>query len=170
MSNPLLDLLDAATEARVANPQLRASVLAALRLAHGSGLLRSGRLVTLRHDGEPREIIAHGDGGQGDDADRELVTRCRDGHQPIIVGDISAYPLGKAKRIHGVLVLEGAGADVAHLLADLFLQWCAMAEFVSVEKAELIDENFQLREEIKIQFSEHNIIGVSGSFRRVVEN
>ncbi|MBA3684019.1 MAG: sigma-54-dependent Fis family transcriptional regulator [Planctomycetes bacterium] len=45
-----------------------------------------------------------------------------------------------------------------------------MAEFIHVEKAELIDENFQLREEIKLQFSERNIVGVSGSFRRVVEN
>ena len=55
------------------------------------------------------------------------------------------------------------------LLADLFLQWCAVAEFTSLEKAELIDENFQLREEIKQQFSDKNIIAVSGAFRRVLD-
>src|SRR5277367_4379826 len=69
MSNPILDLLDAATEARINNPQLRPSVLSALRLAHGAGLLRSGRLMTLRHDGEIREIIAHGETSQSEEAD-----------------------------------------------------------------------------------------------------
>ncbi len=170
MSNPILDLLDAATEARVANPQLRPSVLAALRLANGSGLLRAGRLVTLRHDGDVREIIAHGEPSQNEDADRALVVQARDGKEPVTSGEVNAYPLGKAKRVHGVLLLEAAGPDVGHLLSDLFLQWCAMAEYVHIEKAELIDENFQLREEIKTQFSERNIIAVSGSFRRVVEN
>src|SRR3954468_24711928 len=101
MSNPLLDLLDAATEARVANPQLRPSVLAALRLANSSGLLRAGRLITLRHDGEVREIIVHGDSGRSEEADRLLMTRTREGHEPISEDDTTAYPLGKAKRIHG---------------------------------------------------------------------
>ena len=170
MPSSLLDLLDAATEARVANPGLRPSVLAALRLANGNQLLRAGRLVTLRHDGEIREIFAHGEPGQSEDADRALVMATRDEHEVKSSGEVTAYPLGKAKRVHGVLLLEAAGPDVGHLLADLFLQWCAMAEFVRIEKAELVDENFQLREEIKVQFSEKNIIAVSGSFRRVIEN
>ncbi len=170
MSNHLLDLLDAATEARIANPQLRASVLAALRLASGAQLLTSGRLVVLRHDGEVREIIAHGETSHGEERDLELAKRARDGHEPIHLGAISGYPLGKAKRIHGVLILEGASPEVGHLLADLFLQWCAMAEFVRIEKAELIDENHQLREEIRREFSDANIIAVSGAFRRVLEN
>jgi transcriptional regulator with GAF, ATPase, and Fis domain len=170
MSTPLLDLLDAATEARVANPQLKPSVLAALRLAGGSGLLTSGRLIVMRHDGETREIIAHGEAGRGEEADRQLSIRCRDQHETIEEDDAIAFPLGKAKRIHGVLILEGSSRDVGHLLADQFLQWCAMAEFVRIEKAELIDENFQLREEIRSQFSDRNIIAVSGAFRRVLEN
>ena len=168
--NPLLDLLDAITEARVANPQLRASVLAALRLAHGSNLLRAGRLHSLRIDGEERTIIAHGDPSQDEDADQALVARARDAHEPITEGDIRAIPLGKGKRVYGVLILEQAKPEVASFLSDLFLQWSAMAEYVHLEKEELIGENYQLREEIRIQFSERNIVGVSGSFRRVVES
>jgi transcriptional regulator with PAS, ATPase and Fis domain len=170
MSNPLLDLLDAATDARVSNPQLRPSVLAALRLAIGSGLLRSGRLMTLRHDGEIREIIAQGEASLSEDADALLVARCRDQREMVAQGEVTAYPLGKNKRVHGVALFEQAKPDVGPLLADLFLQWCAMAEFMNIEKAELIDENHQLREEIKQQFSDRNIIAVSGSFRRVIEN
>ncbi len=170
MSNPLLDLLDAATEARVSNPQLRPSVLSALRLATGAGLIAAGRLLTLRHDGEVREIIAHGDATLSEEADQQLVARCRDAHAQIQEGGTMAYPLGKAKRIHGVLLIQEGKTDVGQLLADIFLQWCAMAEFVRIEKAELIDENFQLREEIKQQFSDKNIIAVSGGFRRIIDN
>jgi len=43
------------------------------------------------------------------------------------------------------------------------------AQFLLQEKEELLDENFHLREEIKVQFSDHNIVGVSGAFRHVVE-
>ena len=168
-ANPLLDLLDAITEARVANPQLRPSVLAALRLAHGAGMLRSGRLHTLRLDGEDRAIIAHGEATLSEEQDTQLVIEARDGHASLIRGDVLAIPLGKAKRVYGVLILEGATPEIAPFLSDLFLQWSAMAEYIRVEKAELIDENFQLREEIKIQFSEKNIIGVSGAFRRVTD-
>src|SRR5580658_4232701 len=146
MTNPLLDLLDAATEARIANPGLRPSVLAALRLAGGNQLLRSARLFVLRHDGEVREIIAHGEPTQVEDADLLFAKRVRDLHEVIHGDGISGFPLGKAKRVHGVLLLESASHEVGHLLSDLFLQWCAMAEFVHIEKAELIDENYQLRE------------------------
>jgi Nif-specific regulatory protein len=170
MSNPLLDLLDAITEARVANPQLRASVLAAFRLVHGSNLLRAARLHTLRLDGEERAIISHGDPSQTEEEDQALVARSRDAHEIITEGEISAIPLGKAKRVYGVLILEQAKPEIASLLADLFLQWSAMAEYVRLEKEELIDENFQLREEIRIQFSESNIVGISGAFRRVIES
>ncbi len=170
MSNALLDLLDAMTEARIANPQLRSSVLAALRLAHGSGYLRSARLHTFRTEGEERAIIAHGEASLSEEAETQLVAQARQEHQEARSGEVVAIPLGKSKRVYGVLVLEQATAEIAAFLADVFLQWSAMAEFIHVEKAELIDENFQLREEIKLQFSERNIVGVSGSFRRVVEN
>jgi len=170
VSNVLLDLLEAVTEARVVNPQLRASVLAAFRLAASDGLLESGRLYTLRHDGEKRAVMVHGETALSEDDDNQLISRIRDNPMFIVEGNVSAYPLGKNKRLFGALILERAQWDVGPFLADLFLQWCAMAEFVSVEKAELIDENFQLREEIKVQFSERNIIGVSGSFHRVLEN
>jgi transcriptional regulator with PAS, ATPase and Fis domain len=170
MTSTLIDLLDAATEARVNNPQLRPSVLSALRLAGGAQLLRAGRLYTLRHDGEVREIIAHGEATHSEEADRALVAACRELHAHQLLGDISAYVLGKERRVFGVLLLEGASPDVGPLLADLFLQWCAMAEYMHIEKAELIDENFQLREELKQQYSDANIVAVSGSFLRVVEN
>ena len=169
MSTALLDLLDAATEARVSNPQLRPSVLSALRLAQGSGLLSGGRLLTMRHDGGVREIIAHGDASQNEEEDRQLALRTRDSHETFAQGTLTAYPLGKGKRVHGVLIVENAGPEAGHLLADLFLQWCAMNEFLNLEKAELIDENASLREEIRTRFSDRNIIAVSGGFRRVLE-
>jgi transcriptional regulator with PAS, ATPase and Fis domain len=166
----LLDLLDAVTEARIANHQLRASVLASLRLAAGTGVLRSARLMTLRHDGQVREIIAHGDATQSESADLTLAFRARDTHELTRDGIFTALPLGKAKRVHAVLLAEDGQDDALHLLADLFLQWCVMAEMANLEKAELIDENFQLREELKEQFSDRNIVAVSGSFRRVIDN
>jgi Nif-specific regulatory protein len=169
MPTALLDLLDAATEARVSNPQLRPSVLSALRLAQGSNLLSGGRLLTMRHDGGVREIIAHGDASQNEEDDRQLALRTRESHETISHGTLTAYPLGKGKRIHGVLIVENAGPEAGHLLADLFLQWCAMNEFLNLEKAELIDENASLREEIRTRFSDRNIIAVSGGFRRVLE-
>jgi transcriptional regulator with GAF, ATPase, and Fis domain len=167
---PLLDLLDAATEARVSNPQLRPSVLASLRLATSAGFLRFGRLTTFRHDGEIREIITQGEGTPNEETQLQVTLQARDSHTLPVVGNLTAYPLGKGKRIHGVLLVEDPKPEVGALLADLFLQWCAMAEFTSLEKAELIDENFQLREEIKQQFSDKNIIAVSGSFRRVLDS
>ncbi len=169
MPTALLDLLDAATEARVSNPQLRPSVLSALRLAQTSGLLSAGRLVTMRHDGGVREIIAHGESSQGEAEDRLMAARVREAHELFTDGVFSAYPLGKGKRVHGVLILEKAGPEAGHLLADLFLQWCAMNEFLNLEKAELIDENASLREEIRARFSDRNIVAVSGGFRRVLE-
>jgi len=171
MSHPLLDLLDAITEARLANPQLRPSVLAALRLAAGAGLLRAGRLHTLGIDGGERTIIAHGAVGQDEAADQLLVAETRDAHAEVVrPGGMTAHPLGKARRCYGVLLVEGDTGEVGAFLADLFVQWCAMAEHLNHEKAELVDENHQLREEIRVQFSERNIIGISGAFRRVIEN
>jgi Nif-specific regulatory protein len=166
----LLDLLDAATEARVNNPQLRPSVLASLRLGAGAGYLRYGRLTTFRHDSEIREIISQGECTQSDEEQTRVTLQARDAHTVTTVGTLTAYPLGKGKRIHGVLLVEDPKPEVGPLLADLFLQWCAVAEFTSLEKAELIDENFQLREEIKQQFSDKNIIAVSGAFRRVLDS
>jgi Nif-specific regulatory protein len=170
MATEVFDLLDAITDARVANPVLRASVQAALRLAAGAGHLRGGRLLCLRFDGGLREIVAHGDASQSDEADAALMARVRDSHQPATEGAITALPLGKGKRVHAVLLLEDLrNPDIGRLLADLFLQWCVIAEIQRQEKAELIDENHQLREELKSQFSDRNLIGVSGGFRRVVE-
>ncbi len=170
MALDLLELLDAITDARVANPVLKASVQAALRLAAGAGCLSTGRLLTLRYDGNIREIVSHGDPSQGEEADQALMARVRDGRATERCGDITAIPLGKGKRIHAVLLIERLTDDrVGQLLADLCLQWCVIAEVLNLEKAELIDENHQLREELKTQFSDRNLIGVSGSFRRVVD-
>jgi DNA-binding NtrC family response regulator len=170
MTASLIELLDAITDARVANPTMKASVHAALRLAGGAGLLRAGRLMMLRFDGGLREIIAHGEAGQNEEADLALMAAVRDAHQPSTSGTCTALPLGKAKRVHAVLILEGLTDPAAgNLLADLFLQWCVIAEVARQEKAELIDENHQLREELKSQFSDRNLVGVSGAFRRVVE-
>ncbi|TVR44478.1 MAG: sigma-54-dependent Fis family transcriptional regulator [Planctomycetota bacterium] len=166
----LLDLLEAITEIRVRNPELRQSVLSSLRLCMSLGGLASGRLYCLRFDGSITAIIAHGDASIADEEERRLVQQATESRQVYQREQFWVLPLGHERRCYGVLVLEGAEAETAQLLANLFFQWSAVAEFMNLEKAELIDENFQLREEIKTQFSERNIVGVSGSFRRVVES
>ncbi|MEK7412807.1 MAG: sigma-54 dependent transcriptional regulator [Planctomycetota bacterium] len=170
MTGSLIDLLDAITDARVANPSFKPSVQAALRLACATKLIAAGRLLSLRFDGQVREIIVHGTPSQSEDEDLALTYSVRDQHATITRGSITALPLGKGKRVHAVLLLEQlSDAQAGHLLADLFLQWSVMAEVQHLEKAELIDENHQLREELRSQFSDRNLIGVSGAFRRVVD-
>ena len=165
-----LELLDAITDARVANPVLKASVQAALRLAAGAGCLSAGRLLMLRFDGGVREIIVHGVPSQDEAADVALAAQARDGKAVARSGALTALPLGKGKRIHAVLLIEQLSDErVGQMLADLCLQWCVITEVLTQEKAELIDENHQLREELKSQFSDRNLIGVSGAFRRVVD-
>lgn len=170
ITDDLLDLLEAVTEIRVRNPELRASVLSALRLASSNGLIACGRLYSLRFDGSVSTIIAHGEATQAEDADRELVEQIVNDRQVTSADGVTAYPLGGERRLYGVILIEGADDRTGRLLADLFVQWHAVADFLNTEKAELIDENFQLREEIRRQFDDKNIIGVSGSFRRVVDN
>ncbi len=166
----LLDLLDAITEVRVANPEFKASVLSSLRLTIGAGALRAGRLISLRHDGGIRAIIAQGETTATEDDDTALVEAVRDSCEPAGAVPIRAFPLGKDRRLLGVLILEAASEPVGHFLADVFLQWLAVAEFLDTEKAELVDENYQLRQEISVRYSEDNIVGVSGRFRQVVDN
>jgi Nif-specific regulatory protein len=170
MSDFLLDLLEAITEARIANPQLRPSVLAALRLASGDGLLSAGRLYVQHSNGEKRMIIAHGEATLSEEADLQLIVAAKAASREFTSGPVTVFPLGNGKRTYGGLLVEKAKPEVGRFLADLFVQWCSMAEFVSIEKAELLDENFQLRAEIKNQYSERNIVGISGSFHRVLEN
>ena len=170
MALDLLELLDAITDARVANPQLKASVQAGLRLAAGAGCLASGRLLVLRFDGGVREIVAQGEPSQNEEADLALMALARDAREVRTAGAVTALPMGKGKRIHAVLLVEGlSDLRVGQMLADLCLQWCVIAEVQHQEKAELIDENHQLREELKSQFSDRNLVGVSGSFRRVID-
>jgi transcriptional regulator with PAS, ATPase and Fis domain len=138
-------------------------------LAAGNGLLTAGRLVTLRHDGGIKEIIAHGEPSQGEEADAAQVTQVRETRSPMSTPTVNAWPVGKGKRVHAVLLLEGTSDDVSHLLADLFLQWCAMNEFATIDKAELVEENFALREEARTKVSDRNIVAVSGAFSRVLE-
>ncbi len=170
MALDLLELLDAITDARVANPQMKASVQAALRLASGAGCLASGRLLVLRFDGGVREIVAQGEASQNEESDLALMALARDAKELRTSGTVTALPMGKGKRIHAVLLIEQlADQRVGQMLADLCLQWCVIAEVLHQEKAELIDENHQLREELKSQFSDRNLVGVSGAFRRVID-
>ena len=164
-----LDLLEAITEIRVLNPELRPAVLATLRLAALNGHITAGRLYSFRHDGQIAAIIGHGDSTQDEDADRTMVQRAYETREVEQIGQVIVFPLGRDKRCYGALVLEHPRPESAPLLAHLFLQWHAVSEFVTTQKAELIDENFALREEIRMQFSERNIIGSSSSFTRVVE-
>ena len=166
----ILDLLDAITEVRVSNPELRAAVLSALRLAATNGHVRSGRLYSLRMDGEISAIIAHGEGDLEEADERALVAAAIETREIQQQDSVEAHPLGKGKRLYGILVLDSPLPESALFLADLFLQWHAVADFINTEKAELIDENFALREEIKMQFSERDIVSVSGAFKRVIES
>ena len=96
--------------------------------------------------------------------ERELVAKATESREVQMVEQASIWPLGHERRNYGVLVLEGCPYALGQMMSQLFFQWTAVADFMSVEKAELIDENFQLREEIRTQFSDRNIIGVSGAF------
>ena len=166
----LLDMLEAITEIRVRNPELRASVLSSLRLSIAQNLLKSGRLYCLRFDGSIATIISNGDSTLDENSERELVDKATETREVQILNDAHIWPLGHERRCYGVLVLEGCHYALGQMISQLFFQWTAVADFMNVEKAELLDENFQLREEIKTQFSDHNIIGVSSSFRRVVDS
>ena len=166
----ILDLMDAITEVRIGNPEFRASVLASLRLTISTGAISSGRLYSLRHDGEVSTIISQGESSLNEDEDLILIEQVKDEREPARDGQAVAYPLSKDRRIYGVMILEDPNEVIGAFLADIFLQWHAVAEFINTEKAELVDENYQLREEIRLQFSEHNIIGVSGSFRRILDS
>ena len=170
-SEAVLDLLDAITEIRVANPDFRPSVLQTLRLMSTNGQVEAGRLYSLRHDGEIKAIISHGSSTISEDEDQRVIELCRESREPYFDDskDINAFCLGKDQRVYGVLILEKATEQAGPMLADIFLQWHAVAEFINAEKAELLDENFSLREEIRVQYSDHDIVGVSGSFKRVLD-
>ncbi len=166
----LLDLLEAITEARVANPHLKPSTLAAFRLAHGMTLLAAARLVVVGMGGQVREIISHGDPGQGEDQDRVLVEQVLAAREVVAADSLRAAPLLAGRRILAVLITEGADEGCSRLLGEMCAQWCAVHEAVQVEKAELIDENHQLREELRAQIAAPNVVAVSGGFRRVLES
>ncbi|NRA38152.1 MAG: sigma-54-dependent Fis family transcriptional regulator [Planctomycetes bacterium] len=170
MEHILLDLLDAITDVRVKNPEMRASVLAALRLTSSENMITAGRLYVLRENGDINTIISHGGASITEENDREIVSRIQEQRELIKDGVLLAYPLGKDKRLYGVLILEEASENIGHFLSDLFLQWSAVADFIKTEKEELLDENYHLREEIRMQYSEHNIISVSGAFCHVLDS
>lgn len=166
----LLDLLDAITDVRVTNPEMRASVLSALRLTSGQNLITAGRLYILRENGELNTIISHGGASINEDQDREIINDIQAQREIYNEGAILAYPLGKSQRLYGVLILEEASTHIGQFLSDVFLQWSAVADFIKTEKEELLDENYHLREEIRMQYSEHNIISVSGAFCHVLDS
>ncbi len=166
----LLDLLDAITDVRVKNPELRSSVLAALRLASSEDLITAGRLYSLRENGDITSIISHGGASITEDEDKLILATIKEQHHVLKKDSIVAYPLGKSKRLYGVLILEEPGDLIGEFLSDLFLQWCAVSDFLKMEKEELLDENYHLREEIRMQFSSDNIISVAGAFHNVLEN
>ena len=169
MDDTLLDLLDAITDVRVKNPELRSSVLAALRLTTSVQQVKAGRLYVFHPNGDTRSIIAHGGASVTEDDDQVIIAQCRQERDPIQRDTVHAFPLGKDERLFGVLIFESPVGAVGAFLADVFLQWCVVNEFLHAEKEELLDENYHLREEIRYQYNENNIVGVSGSIRRVVE-
>ena len=166
----LLDLMDAITDVRIKNPELRASVLSALRLTSSEELITAGRLYVLRENGDINVIISHGGASITEEEDQGIVEQAKAEREIITNGKVKAYPLGKAKRLYGILFLEESTEDVGQFLSDIFLQWCAVSDFLKMEKEELLDENYHLREEIRMQFNSKNIVSVSGALHNVLEN
>jgi len=168
VTQDLLDLLETLTEIRVEQLDLRSSVLASLRLVHSLEYLHSARLyLTNRH----RIYVVVSQGQPSSDETEE--TAYADGLRQAELrqddqGDHRVRVLRVGRRCYGILILEQCPQAVAALLSDLFLQWCAVAEFIATQKEELIDENYQLREEIRVQYSDRNVIGISGSFENVM--
>ena len=169
-ANLLLDLMDAITDVRVKNPELRASVLAALRLTSSEQAITAGRLYVLHESGSINVIISHGGASITEDDDQNIITEAVESREVISKDRVTAYVLGKGKRVYGVLMLEEAKDKIGHFLSDIFLQWCAVSDFLKMEKEELLDENYHLREEIRMQFSSKNIVSVSGALHNVLEN
>ncbi|MFW5830283.1 MAG: sigma-54 interaction domain-containing protein, partial [Planctomycetota bacterium] len=157
------------TEQRVEQPDLRSSVLSALRLLHSLGHMRSGRLYLLRN-GQIRAVISHGGGEVDEEEERGLIEGLSRDPQPYQDGVLSARPLCRTDHCYGILILIDAAPQVVDLLSHLLLQWCAVAAFIEYQKEELIDENYQLREEIRMQYSDRNIVGISGSLKNVLAN
>jgi transcriptional regulator with GAF, ATPase, and Fis domain len=168
-SRDLLDLLEAITENRVEQPDLRSSTLATLRLLQSLGQISAGRLYLL--DGaQIRAVISHGRSDYPEDEEREFVDHLRQGGEQGPSQGYRAVALCRKQHCYGVLILEGAQEELAGFVSQLFLQWCAVARFVEYQREELIDENYQLREEIRMQYSDRNIVGVSGSFQHAMAN
>ena len=103
----LLDMLEAITEIRVRNPELRASVLSSLRLTIAQNLMSSGRLYCLRFDGSIATIISNGDGTLNEDIERSLIDKATETREVQSVDGVHIWPLGHERRCYGVLVLEG---------------------------------------------------------------
>ena len=57
----LLDILEAVTEIRVANPEMRSAALTTMRLLTSNGFLIAGRIYSIRADDSISSIISHGD-------------------------------------------------------------------------------------------------------------
>ena len=99
----LLDLLDAITEIRVSNPELRPAVLASLRLMSSIGRINAGRLYSLGHDQSVSAIIAHGQTAMTEDEDRSRITLAAQSREVLRQGPVQVFPLGKERRLYGVL-------------------------------------------------------------------
>ena len=100
-------------------------------------------LYSLNQFNEITAIIAQGDSSLSEDEDRGLLAKACDSRD--VTGSWPSRSLSTGQRTCGcfaVLLLEEPHPTLGPLLADLFLQWHAVAEFMSVQKAELIDENF----------------------------
>ena len=166
-----LDLLEAITELRATNPDLRASTLAAFRLAASEKLLVGARLYRLGDTGQVSEIITHGTATLEEARELTLVEGLREGKTPSPYEEknLIAHALSRGKRLSGVMVLEGSDQSTARLLQHLLAQWLAVAEFIEREKAELVDENQTLRSEIRVQYSGRHLVGVSGAWKRVTD-
>ena len=88
----LLDMLEAITEIRVRNPELRSSVLSSLRLSIAQDLLSSGRLYCLRFDGSIATIISNGESRLDEEQEREMVAKATESREVQMVDQASVWP------------------------------------------------------------------------------
>ena len=85
---------------RVHNPELRASVLAALRLKISVSHVKAGRLYTFHHDGHVKTIIAQGDIDLDDEAEADLARRSYQAREPQVDSGVVAFPLGRERQVY----------------------------------------------------------------------
>ncbi|MFH1023405.1 MAG: sigma 54-interacting transcriptional regulator [Planctomycetota bacterium] len=104
--------------------------------------------------------------------DRDKSASANAADAPVRADGIVWRPLRAGGRVAGILILEdvpGADGPLAVAAALLLAQALRLDTALRREKEELIEENFQLREELKARFRFENLVGTGGRMQEVVD-